>query len=335
MSWYTEMGKQSDVVICSRMRIARNLADYSFPHRLSVDDARDMLNFCKQSRDDYLKSNFDWLNVWQMSKENLGKLMEERFISPKFLKEADKSALMLSKDETVQIMFNEEDHLRIQSLVPGFDLDKAYKLVDSIDDRLSQNMEFAFSPKLGYITACPTNVGTGIRASVMLHLPALSGTGKINEFVSAVTRLGIEIRGMYGEGSSIVGNVYQISNQITLGVSEEEIIQKFSGIACKIIEQERTLQNNIYASSGIKLQDKIMRSYGKLKYAKLLSNSELLVLLSDIRLGISYGMLDIDIVTINKISVLALPAHISSLFEDTPHQQDIDERRASFVQGII
>lgn len=335
MSWYTETGSQSDVVICSRVRLARNLSDYAFPHRLSVGDARGMLDFCRRSCDDVLKSSFDWLDVWQTSKENLGRLMEQRFISPKLFSDGEKSALMLSRDETVQIMFNEEDHLRIQSLVPGFDLERAYQLVNSVDDRLSQNIEYAFSPKLGYITACPTNIGTGIRASVMLHLPALSGTGKINEFVSAVTRLGIEIRGMYGEGSSIVGNVYQISNQITLGMDEDEIIQKFSSVAYKIIEQERTLQNNIYASSGVKLQDKIMRSYGNLKYAKLLSNSELLVLLSDMRLGVSCGVVDIDPVTINKISVLALPAHIASMFDGEPSQQDIDEKRASFVQEFI
>lgn len=335
MSWYTEPGSQSDVVICSRVRMARNLSDYAFPHKMSHDEARSMLDFCRDSRDDVLRSGFDWLDVRQMSKENLGMLMEQRFISPKLFSDGEKSAVMLSKDETVQIMFNEEDHLRIQSLAPGFDLEKAYRLVNSIDDRLSQSMEYAFSPKLGYITACPTNIGTGVRASVMLHLPALSGTGKINEFVSAVTRLGIEIRGMYGEGSSIAGNVYQISNQITLGMDEEEIIRKFSSIACKIIEQERTLQNNIYASSGVKLQDKIMRSYGTLKYARLLTNSELLVLLSDIRLGVSCGVLDIDPVTINKISVLALPAHIASMFDGEPSQQDIDERRASFVQEFI
>ena len=282
------------IVLSTRVRLARNLNNYPFIPKLNREDAKKIINDIENT---VLSSNEKSNGIFKpVSGEELknegGKLIEKHLISPNILNSDLPSSVIMDNNNEISIMINEEDHLRIQVIKKGYNLKDAYNLASVTDDLIEEKNEYAFSEKYGYLTSCPTNVGTGMRASVMLHLPAISLTGRIGELIESVNRLGITVRGYYGEGSKALGNIYQFSNQVSLGLNETEILNKLENIVKQIAEQENELRKRILNDS---LKDKILRSYGILSNCYLISFNEFLSLWSNILLGLDLGILtDID-----------------------------------------
>jgi len=263
-------------------------------------------------------------------------LVEKHLISPELAESNKESAAVISKDEKVSIMINEEDHLRIQAMFSGMQLDNAWKLCDKVDTLFEEKLEFAFSKNYGYLTSCPTNLGTGMRASVMLHLPALVMTGYIGGILEACGKLGMAVRGLYGENSEASGNMFQISNQITLGLSEEEIISSITNAASQIIEQERNLRNEIYKQDTYRLEDRVYRSFGIFSNARIISTEECLKLLSDVRLGVVMGIIkNVDISLLNEIMLLIQPATLQKIEGKPLSPEERDIKRAEIIRDKL
>lgn len=309
--WITDKGPQNEIVLSSRIRLARNLKNTPFPVYLKELQSDKIVNAVKCPFADSL--NRDYF-LYDMNKTDLlGKqILLERHLISKELVKSNSGAAIINRDDTISIMVNEEDHIRIQAILPGLQIMEAWKLADDIDNMLEQQLDYAYDEKLGYLTCCPTNVGTGMRASSMVHLPALNLTGNIGKILQTVTQIGLTIRGLYGEGTEILGNLFQISNQITLGPTEEEIIDNTNGVTNQIIEKEKEARNILLNSNRIQLEDKILRSWGILKNAKIITSKECMNLLSDIRLGVDLGIIKgLPISTINEIMIDTQSAGIS------------------------
>lgn len=242
-------------------------------------------------------------------------------------------ALVVSAEEILSVMINEEDHLRIQVIQSGLNLDDTFKMASAIDNALSEKLDFAYSMQWGYLTACPTNTGTGIRGSVMLHLPALVMTKQINKVLAAVSKLSFASRGFYGEGTQASGNIYQISNQVSLGHSEEEIIQNINGLIRQIIEQEEQARQALLLQNRVMLEDKIFRSYGVLKHSHIVSSQETVELLSMIRLGVDLEIIkDVDRNTVNQLFIMLQPAHLQKIEGKKLSASERDIKRASLLR---
>ena len=240
--WYEKAGKESDVVISTRVRLARNLADMPFPNRMTPDQKAAVERRVRDailSGNSAIASDFDFVQMDDLSNEQAVSLVERHIVSPEFIANAKGRGFLISKDERISIMVNEEDHVRIQVLHEGLALSEAAEMADRIDTLLNESLRFAFDSELGYLTQCPTNLGTGMRASVMLHLPALTENGAMSRISTNLSKLGLVIRGTYGEGSNVIGAMYQLSNQITLGLSEKEAVENLQNITIQLISEER------------------------------------------------------------------------------------------------
>lgn len=334
--WMKGNGPDSDIVISSRVRLARNLKDYPFP-LLSVESQADaVINDVKK----VLKSKkmketaaFEFIEMDNINDLQKRVLVEKHLISFNLANEAKKGAVALSENESISIMLNEEDHIRIQCLFPGLQVYEAWKLADKIDDIMENSLNYAFNGSRGYLTSCPTNVGTGIRASVMLHLPALVITGQINRIISAITQVGLTVRGIYGEGSEALGNIFQISNQITLGQSETEIIDNLYGVVNQIIEHERNARKALIKDKRVQIEDRVNRALGILSYAKIIDSNEATQRLSDLRLGIDLGMINgISSAVLNELIVITQPGFLQQYAGQilTPDERDI--KRATIIR---
>ena len=308
--WYEKAGSCGDVVVSTRVRLARNLKQYPFPARASASQREAVERQVKDallSGNSILSKEFRFVPLENTTQEEAVSLVERHIVSPEFIADRRGKAVLISADESISIMVNEEDHLRIQVLREGFSLKEAAETADRIDTLLSENLDFAFDPELGYLTQCPTNLGTGLRASVMLHLPGLTESGAMPRIASNLSKLGLTIRGTYGEGSKSIGALYQLSNQITLGLSENEAIENLRSITVQLMEEERKARAQM--SEEIAWQDKIDRAAGVLKSARVLSSSEFMELLSYIRLGLSTGVLQgVTTQELNALMVNAQPA---------------------------
>lgn len=326
IKWYEKSGAQGDVVISTRLRLARNIREYPFPAKLNADQrqkveqaVKDAVMNCVDSID----KNFRFVNMEELSQTEAVSLVERHLVSPEFISERKGRGLILTDDECISIMINEEDHLRIQVMQEGLSLNEAYDLVDRLDSMLNGRLDFAFDERLGYLTQCPTNLGTGMRASLMLHLPALQESGTMGRIAANLSKLGLAIRGTYGEGTEPVGAMYQLSNQVTLGLSEREAIQNLSSIAMQLVSQERTAREALV--KNIETQDVIFRSAGILQNARMLSNEEFMKLISNVRLGISAGLItNISYDVVNSLIVQVQPATIMLPGQQklTPAQRD-------------
>lgn len=328
--WMDGQGADADIVISSRIRVARNLTGYPFPHLLSGSQADQVISAVKEAVErPSLKGKagvMELVRMTELSPVERQILVEKHLISPDLLEDFQKKAVVLREDETISIMVNEEDHLRIQCLLPGLQLNEAWELVDRLDDELEAALDFAFDERLGYLTACPTNVGTGMRASVMLHLPALVMIRQIKNVVATVTKLGLTVRGLYGEGTEASGNLFQVSNQVTLGLTEEDIITNLLSVTRQLIGQERSAREALRRESREQLEDRVGRAYGLLKHSRLMSSEEAMRLLSDLRLGIDMGFIkNIPPNLVNELIVMIRPAFlIKSLGRDlTPFERDM------------
>ncbi len=310
MKRYETPTSNGDIVLSTRVRLARNLKDYPFPARLGVEDREAVNNLVKDALlTDENRDSFDYIPMQTLTPVQAVSLAEKHLISPEFASDSAGRALILAKDEDVSIMLNEEDHVRIQVIYPGLALEDAYARAEAFDKALEQKAAIAFDERLGYLTQCPTNLGTGLRASVMLHLPALAQGGTMRRLSSTIAKLGLTIRGALGDGTRAVGDIFQLSNQVTLGISETAAIQNLNAIALQIIAQEKNaraalLKDDVFI-------DRIWRAYGILKSAHMLSCSEMTDLVSLVRLGAAEGILDIPLETLNRLLVEMQPATIN------------------------
>ncbi|MFX0548498.1 protein arginine kinase [Hathewaya histolytica] len=330
-NWIKSEIEQDDIIISSRVRLARNIKEIPFPHRLNPLKSKDIIDNIENNfkKDDY---NFNTIKLWENNDFDNRIYLEKHLISNKLLANKDRAAFITNSDETISIMINEEDHIRIQAISSGFNLKEVYNQASLVDDKLEEKLPYAFSEKLGYLTSCPTNCGTGLRASVMIHLPALSMEKEMNKILNYLAQLGITIRGLYGEGSKIQGDLYQISNQITLGLSEEEIINNLTAIVEQIKKSEFTAREKLYTNYKYELQDKIFRSFGILKSSIIMSFTEMSELLSNVRMGIELGLINnIPHSIINELLLNCSPSYISKTFNETD-EKFINIKRAEIIK---
>ncbi len=335
--WYEKSGTDGDVVISTRIRLARNLAEFPFPARCPKETAAKVISKVKDALIDsnsVISSHFTYIDPEKINRDEKISLVERHLVSPEFISERDTKALILLDDESISVMINEEDHVRLQVMKEGFDLDSAYEQANRIDTLLDERLSFAFSDTLGYLTQCPTNIGTGMRASVMLHLPALNAVKAINKMSENLSKLGLTIRGAYGEGSEPTADLYQLSNQITLGISEKTAIENLKSITKQIISQEMQAREKM--AKHIDIQDKVFRAVGILKNARLIDGSEALVQLSRVRFGITTGLInDISLDTINKLIVEIQPATITKNAGKQLSAIERDSVRADFIRNSL
>ncbi len=334
-SWYIEKGPESDVVMSSRVRLARNFKDFPFPFKMSREEGEKVVQKVKDAifNSSIATTDFEFKDMQKLNPVDKQVMVEKHLISPNLAAGRVESAAIISGDEKISIMINEEDHLRIQCLFSGLQLDKAWDLCNKIDSLLEENIDYSFSEKFGYLTCCPTNVGTGIRASAMLHLPALTMTGYIKGMLEICGKLGIAVRGIYGENSEASGNLFQISNQITLGQTEEEIINNITNIGNQIINQERVLRTELYRQNPFRFEDKIYRSLGTLSNARIISSEESFKLISDVRLGVDMGIIkNIDISRLNEILLMIQPANLQMSFSKPLSPDERDIKRAELIR---
>lgn len=288
--WAREAGEQGDVVISSRVRLARNLRGRPFPAHADEGQLEGILGQVEAAVA-RTGSSLRMTRLSGMSPVDRLVLVEKHLISPQFADRPEYRAVVLRDDEAVSIMVNEEDHLRIQTIIAGLQLTSAWRLADQLDDLLEEHLDYAFDEHKGYLTACPTNVGTGMRASLMLHLPGLIMIDQARKVLSALAHLGFNVRGLYGEGSESHGGLFQVSNQVTLGQSEEETINTLLSACRQVIEHERGARQALLRESKTQLEDRLWRSYGILANARMISSDEALRLLSDLKLGLDLGVI--------------------------------------------
>lgn len=335
-NWINSKGPDSDIVLSSRIRLARNIKGYPFPHIMSGEDAKKVINELAGSileKNAVLAKDFKLLELARVAPLDRLTMVEAHLISPALLDNYEKAAVLINKDSTVSIMINEEDHLRLQVIYPGLQLKDAFEYASRIDDVIEESVDYAYDQKMGYLTVCPTNIGTGIRASVMVHLPALSMAGSISGVLNAVTQVGLTIRGMYGEGSNVQGNIYQISNQVTIGLSEEEIISNLNAVTKQIIDMEKSAREGLLKANRIQLEDNAWRSLGILKNARVLTSSECLNLISNVRLGIELGIINgMDSIVLNELMINTQPATLTKREKEELSPELRDVCRAKYVR---
>ncbi len=327
----------SEVVISTRVRLARNLRDYPFPCKLNTQGREKVIEKVKdavKNSNSSIASDFSFIKMGELTPRQSVSLVERRLVSPEFISEEQGRALMLSSNESLSIMINEEDHIRLQVITNGFSLDEAYDTADKLDTLLDENLDFAFNEKLGYLTQCPTNLGTGMRASVMLHLPALEKSRAINRIAGNLSKLGLTIRGAHGEGTEPKGALYQLSNQVTLGISEKAAIENLKNITEQLINQENQARERL--CSSIEIQDTISRSLGILKSALVISHDEALKLLSNVRLGVvSKQITDVTTETIDKLMSAVEPATLTVNINKNLSAHDRDIERAKLLRAAL
>lgn len=295
MSENNAFNMENDVVISTRIRLARNLSGIPFPSRMTDKQREELKQKVKtticESNTPFSKS-LKFIDIAAVPENELGAMVERHVISPEFAQSRKSRAIILSDDESISIMIGEEDHIRIQVILSGLQLEKAYDIAERLDTLLYDSLHFAFDENLGYLTECPTNLGTGLRASVMLHLPTTEAAGEISALSDTVAKIGFTVRGMYGEGSKSAASLYQVSNQITLGISEKNALDNLKIITTQLIEKERTARAGL---DRLRAEDSVYRALGTLKSCRILDSGEMMKLLSRIKLGISMGILNEEI----------------------------------------
>lgn len=328
-----------EVVLSSRVRLARNLKELPFPSLATDQQTEEVFQRVRKVIDgqrDYFKG-YRLVDLSVLSRLERQLLVEKHIISPQLVKDLRNSHLLLKKDETVSVMINEEDHLRVQCLLPGLQLGKAWEQADGIDDVLEEGLDLAFDDGLGYLTSCPTNLGTGLRASLMMHLPGLVITNQINRILSALYQVGLVVRGLYGEGTEVAGNMFQVSNQLTLGHSEKEIMQNLHGVVRQLLDQEENARQALLNDTREKIDDRVNRALGILSNARLISRKEAMELLSDLRLGVDLRLVEgVDREVLDRLLlVISTPYLQKEAGEKEMGSPEIDLLRASLVREML
>jgi protein arginine kinase len=332
--WLKGTGPNSDIVISSRIRLARNLDKYPFPHWANKAQLEEVLAKTSgaMAKIDMLK-NSTLFKLADLDTVDRQFLVERHLMSIEHSQKTDYKAVLVDDEEVISVMINEEDHLRIQLMQSGFNLFEAWNIINGLDDSLSKLVDYAYLDDFGYLTACPTNTGTGMRGSIMLHLPALVMSRQIERVLAAIAKLSFTTRGLYGEGTQASGNFFQISNQVSLGHGEEEMIENINGLIRQIIEQETQARQILLSKNKTILEDRINRSLGILKSARIITSQETIELLSMVRLGNDLGMVkDIDRRTINELFIITQPAHLQKLENKKLSSEERDLKRAQLIR---
>jgi len=342
--WLRGAGPVSDIVMSSRIRLARNLEKFPFATRASKASQAEVLKAVQEAlaKTVTLKQPL-FLTMGDLDEVDRQFLVERHLVSREHIVHPDSKGVAIGQGEVVSIMINEEDHLRIQAMQSGLNLRDAWSLIDELDDELSDMLPYAYSTDWGYLTCCPTNTGTGMRASVMAHLPSLVITKQINKVLHTITKLGLTARGLYGEGTEASGNFFQISNQVALGRSEDEIIENLERILKEVIHQEQAARETLVTNNRVQLEDRIWRAFGILKHAKTMSSNEALDLLSAVRLGVDLGLMSanggsasggngLDRPTVNELFIFSQPAHLQKLEGKTLTAKERDAKRAALIR---
>ncbi|MDI6840191.1 MAG: protein arginine kinase [bacterium] len=331
-SWTNAEGEFAEIVLSSRIRIARNLSQFKFPLRAKRDELEEIFNFIEE-RVATVRGDKLIVPLAELSPTEREFLAERHLVSREFLKNGKGKGVEIWKGESLAVVINEEDHLRLQALTPGLNLERAYELVNKLDDELSGKLPYAFSSQFGYLTACPTNTGTGLRVSVLIHLPGLIHSGKIRKVLEKLGQVGLSVRGLYGEGTKVEGNFFQISNQTTLGRKEEEIVDGLHKTVLQIVEYENNARELLLKSARLQIEDKIWRAYSILKNARLISSEEFINLSSAVRFGIGVGILKgLRLQTLNELLIFIQPAHLQKITGKPMEPSERDARRAMYVR---
>ena len=333
--WLRGSGPESDIVISSRVRLARNLAGFPFLTQASDEQRREIHEAVRGALDSLglTENGHVYVNLDTSDELTSLFLLERHLISRELANGSGDRGVLFNRSEMLAIMVNEEDHLRIQAIRAGFQVREAYADTVDVDDGLDARLKFAFSRRFGYLTACPTNVGTGMRASVMLHLPALVFTKQVDKVFASVTKINLAVRGFYGEGTQASGDFYQISNQVPLGVSEEEILNLLERVVPRIVTYEREVREHLMSKEKLRLEDKVWRALGALQSARAISSEETMEHLSSVRLGVNLGLMDdVDISMVNELFILTQPAHLQRLENKDLDTSERDAVRAGFIR---
>ena len=333
-NWYSKEAKENNIVVSTRVRLARNLENTPFPSFMDNDAKKQVSEQVKKAileSDTPFSKSLKYISMDDVPENEIYAMVERHIISPEFAKNSAGRSIIISEDESICVMICEEDHIRIQVILPGLSLEEAYDIANKIDDLLASKLKFAFDSNLGYLTECPTNIGTGLRASVMMHLPLMEGNGSIGEIAETIGKIGFTVRGMYGEGSKSKASLYQISNQITLGITEKNAIDNLNVIAGQLLAKEKKEREKFDA---IKLEDIVWRAYGTLKNQRILSSDEMMRLVSKIKIGISMGILPFESTLPMQILIETQPYMLCRKHGDkTPQERDI--LRAKTVRNMI
>lgn len=330
--WYNKTGPESDVVLSTRVRIARNLAGYPFPGKMNVTQTDEIIGKVKEA---FALDGWECVDFEEASREERAAMLEKHLVSREFVMNEGARVLLKNESKSVYVMTPEEDHLRIQSILPGFDVDGAMASAFEAEEAADKKLGFAYSERYGYITHCPTNLGTGLRISVMLHLPAYTESGAIRSLSHQLDRIGMTIRGMDGEGSRPAAALYQISNETTLGTSEEETRDKLVNIVEQIVKNERELRSKMSDAEKDNLSEKVRRDYGILMYCGRLNTAELVSMYSDMRYASALGLCDISPEKLDEMLIRSLPNTVMTENGGIKTPEERDKKRADTVRSIL
>lgn len=329
-------GNEADIAVSTRIRLARNISTVPYPGKMSFQDAQKMIEQVWSAFDNSpLKQELKLYNISEISDLEKKSLVEKHLISAELCASKVPSAAIISNDEKISIMINEEDHIRLQVFAPGLDAESAYDTAKKIEALLGEKLVFDYDEEFGFLTSCPTNAGTGLRASVMLHLPAISAAHRVNPLLKWAANLGMTVRGLYGEGSKASGALFQLSNQITLGTGEKDIISRFTAAACSLISEERRICAELFEKNPYELNDKCLRSLGILKNAYMISSSEALTLVSNVCMGVNGGIIkNIDTAALRRALFSSMPASlVLNTQNKSPKERDL--MRAQYLQKAL
>jgi protein arginine kinase len=327
---------EKSIVLSSKILLARNFSNLPFPNKLNYIKGRDNgKNIYNVLKNELIDEELTLYEIWN-TKEEFGKeYLEKDLISEELLKNSDKGSFILNKEETLSIMINEKDHLKLQCISEGLNLEKAFDKVVSIDDKIEKNFDYAFDETLGYLTTSPENIGTGLKASVIIHLPALTMSEEIKNISKDLGKIGMSIKAMYLEGTNVYGNLYRITNKISLGLTEEDIIIKLKNAILNIIAEENKFREILLSKCKYELEDKVYRAYAILKYAILLDSKEIIDLLSNVRLGAELSLIDIDKNKLDKLLILTSESSLQNYLGKYLDGKEIKYERAKFVKEIL
>jgi protein arginine kinase len=328
--------RETSIVLSSKILLARNLSNLPFPNKLNYIKGRNNgKNIYNVLKNELIDEELTLYEIWNTKKEFGKQYLEKDLISEELLKNSDKGLFILNKEETLSIMINEKDHIRLQCISEGLNLDEAFQKATSIDDKIEKNFEYAFDETLGYLTTSPENVGTGMKASVILHLPALAMSEEIKNISKNLSKMGMSINGMYSEGTKIYGNLYRIANKISLGLTEEDILIKLTEAIFNIIVEENKFREILLSKCRYELEDKVYRAYGILKCAILLDSKEIIDLLSNVRLGAELSLIDIDKNKLDKLLILTGNSSLQNYLGRSLDDKEIKYERAKLVKEIL
>ncbi len=333
-NWLTKEDEYSDTIISSRIRLARNLSGMPFPNKASKSQLAEVVGLVRRACgacNSFAKASY--IEVDKLCEWDARYLVERRLASPQLVECERPSLLIVGSRENLSVMVNEEDHLRMQCVEAGLGIEDAWQKISRADDEFEENLNFSFSKKFGYLTACPTNLGTGMRVSIFVHLPALAVAGDVDSVIEKLPSSEIAVRGFYGEGTESIGNVYQISNQLTLGRTERSVIDRMIFTARTLTDMEREAREKLFKKDHIKLEDMVCRALGVLKYARIMTSIEAMDLLSTLRLGHELKLVDeISRVAINQLMMLVQPAHLQKIYNKELSSKERDIMRAEFFR---